>query len=103
MSRSPTGPVPASGTVNAVILGSGNIGTDLMYKLLKQPGPLRLAAFVGVDPASDGLARARAEGVETSAEGIDYVLGRDDLVIVFDATSAKAHLRHAPALRAGLR
>lgn len=100
MSRSPTGPVPASGTVNAVILGSGNIGTDLMYKLLKQPGPLRLAAFVGVDPASDGLARARAEGVETSAEGIDYVLGRDDLVIVFDATSAKAHLRHAPALRA---
>ncbi len=88
--------------INVAVLGSGNIGTDLLYKLLKSPGHLRLAAFVGIDAASEGLARARAEGIETSAEGIEYILGRPDLQIVFDATSAKAHVRHAAALhRAG--
>ncbi|WP_425145170.1 acetaldehyde dehydrogenase (acetylating) [Deinococcus sp.] len=85
-------------TVNVAVLGSGNIGTDLLYKLLKSPGHLRLAAFVGIDAASEGLARARAEGIETSAEGIEYILGRPDLQIVFDATSAKAHVRHAALL-----
>jgi acetaldehyde dehydrogenase len=85
--------------MNVAILGSGNIGTDLMYKLLKGSNTLRLAAFVGIDPASEGLARAKAEGIETSAEGIDYILSRKDIQIIFDATSAKVHVRHAVKLR----
>ncbi|WP_420594561.1 acetaldehyde dehydrogenase (acetylating) [Deinococcus sp.] len=93
-------PVSDNRTINVAILGSGNIGTDLMYKLLKSPGHLRLAAFVGIDPASEGLARARTEGIDTSAEGLDYILGREDIQLVFDATSARAHVRHAPALHA---
>jgi acetaldehyde dehydrogenase len=84
----------------AAILGTGNIGTDLMFKLLKQPGRLELALFAGIDPASHGLARARALGVPVSDRGIDAILEAPDIRLVFDATSAKAHLRHAPALAA---
>jgi acetaldehyde dehydrogenase len=85
------------------ILGSGNIGTDLMLKLLERGGPLELAALVGIDPDSEGLALARARGVATTHEGLDGLL-RDpasaDLALVFDATSASAHRAHAPALAA---
>ena len=86
-------------TVQVAILGSGNIGTDLMYKLLRQPGAMQLALFAGIDPASEGLARAKAEGVITSSDGIAAILENPDIGIVFDATSAKAHVRHAAQLR----
>lgn len=85
--------------VPVAILGSGNIGTDLMYKLLRDPGAMNLALFVGIDPASEGLARAQSEGVETSSDGIAAILERPDIQIVFDATSARAHVRHAAQLR----
>jgi acetaldehyde dehydrogenase len=70
-----------------------------MFKLLRDPGTLTLGLLCGVDPQSDGLARARAFGVETSHEGIQAILDDPDIRIVFDATSARAHVRHAQALR----
>lgn len=90
---------PRRNSVKVAILGSRNIGSDLMYKLLKDPGRMELALLAGIDPASDGLARARAEGVETSAGGIDAVLADPEIRIVFDATSARAHVRHAKMLK----
>jgi acetaldehyde dehydrogenase (acetylating) len=86
--------------IKAAILGSGNIGSDLMFKLLRDPGALELSLFAGIDPASDGLARARAHGIATSDRGIAAILEDRDIKIVFDATSAKAHARHAAALAA---
>lgn len=88
------------GRIRVAILGSGNIGTDLMYKLLKQPGHMELALFAGIDPQSEGLARARREGVATSHRGIAEILEDPSIRVVFDATSAKAHQAHAPALQA---
>lgn len=80
------------------IIGSGNIGTDLMYKLGRSD-KLDLVALIGIDPASDGLARARALGYEAPANGIDWVSENPDAVkIVFDATSAYVHVRHAKVL-----
>ncbi len=76
------------------IIGSGNIGTDLMTKILRSGGPLRVAAMVGIDPESDGLARARRLGVPTTAGGVDGLLSMPnfgDIRLVFDATSAAAH------------
>ncbi|KUH85582.1 MULTISPECIES: acetaldehyde dehydrogenase (acetylating) [unclassified Mycobacterium] len=76
------------------IIGSGNIGTDLMIKILRSDGPLRAAAMVGIDPASDGLARAERMGVPVTADGVDGLLGMpqfDEIKLVFDATSASAH------------
>lgn len=76
------------------IIGSGNIGTDLMIKVLRNSDHLEMGALVGIDPNSDGLARAKKMGIQTSHTGIDGLIGMDiwkDIDIVFDATSAKAH------------
>lgn len=84
--------------VKVAVLGTGNIGTDLLLKLLKRP-PLEVAMFAGVDPASKGIALAETLGVPTSTDGIDAILADDEIVVVFDASSAKAHRRHAPLLK----
>ncbi len=84
------------------IIGSGNIGTDLMIKILRSAGPLTVAAMIGIDPESDGLDRAKRLGVPTSSRGIDGLLAMpdfDDIRLVFDATSAGAHARHWEVLR----
>jgi acetaldehyde dehydrogenase len=90
---------PINGKVKVAIIGSGNIGSDLMYKLLKQPEHMELVLLTGIDPTSEGLTRARSLGIRTSHEGIKVVLDDPEIKIVFDATSAKAHVRHAKALR----
>lgn len=84
--------------MRVAILGPGNIGSDLMYKVLRSPG-LELVMMAGVDPQSEGLRRAAELGVETTVEGIAPLLARADIQLVFDATGAKYHLRHAPLLR----
>jgi len=89
--------------VKAAIIGSGNIGTDLMIKMVKYPQNMELVAVVGIDPDSEGLAMARARGVETTHEGLAGLRAMPrypDIGIVFDATSAYAHQAHDAALRA---
>ncbi len=87
--------------MRTAIIGSGNIGTDLMIKILRLSTSVEVAMMVGIDPESDGLARAERMGVETTHEGIDGLVASPDFAdidLVFDATSAKAHLYHAALL-----
>jgi acetaldehyde dehydrogenase len=85
-------------TTRCAVIGSGNIGTDLMMKLMRSE-LLEMVALVGIDPDSDGLAKARALGIAAPHTGIDWV--RDhaaEVDLVFDATSAYVHVRNAPVL-----
>jgi acetaldehyde dehydrogenase len=87
-------------TTKVAVIGSGNIGTDLMMKVLRSP-TLEMAAMVGIDPHSDGLARANKHHVATTADGARGLIelpGFNDIGIIFDATSAKAHLANASVL-----
>lgn len=88
--------------VPVAIIGSGNIGTDLMWKIIRRSKTLELAAVVGIDAASEGLAMARAQGLATTHEGLDGFVRMPEYAkvrIVFDATSAYAHARHDELLR----
>ena len=80
------------------IVGSGNIGTDLMIKIMETSDVLEMGALVGIDPDSDGLARAKKLGVATTHEGLEGLTRMpewQDIEVVFDATSAKAHKANA--------
>ena len=88
--------------LKAAIIGSGNIGTDLMIKILRKGQFLEMGAMVGIDPDSDGLARAARMGVATTHEGVEGLVNMPafaDIDIVFDATSAKAHMHNEVFLR----
>ncbi len=86
--------------LRVAILGSGNIGTDLMYKVLRNDA-LTLVSVAGIDPSSDGLARARVLGIATCDRGISAFLDEHPGVdMALDATSAHAHVEHAPLLAA---
>ena len=93
-----------SGTskTKVAIIGSGNIGTDLMIKIIRLSDTLEMGAFVGIDPESDGLKRAERMGVPITAQGIEGLVGMPefkDIEIVFDATSAGAHKNHDEILQ----
>ena len=95
-------PTAIPGRTKVAIIGSGNIGSDLMLKIVRLSETLEVAAMVGIDPASDGLGRARRLGFAAVDDGIDGLIaldGFDDIDIVFDATSAKAHVANAEKLR----
>lgn len=88
--------------INCALIGSGNIGTDLLYKLQRSK-ILNPVWMVGIDPASDGLARAAKMGLKTTAEGVDGLLAHvkeDNIRIAFDATSAYVHPENARKLEA---
>ena len=84
--------------VKVAVVGPGNIGTDLMYKLLRSPH-LKMEAMAGIEE-SEGLRRARSLGVRTTIADLRPILEDPDIAIVFDATSAKAHVRNARAIAA---
>jgi acetaldehyde/propanal dehydrogenase len=87
--------------INVALIGSGNIGTDLMFKA-QRSAQLTPMWMVGIDPASDGLKRAREAGLKTTSDGLDGLLphvARDEIRIAFDATSAYVHHEHARRLR----
>ena len=83
--------------VKAAIIGPGNIGSDLMYKIMRSDC-LEMSYMVGI-VESEGIRRARKLGFETTTEGVEAILDKDEIKIVFDATGAKAHAHHAPLLR----
>ena len=88
--------------LKAAIIGSGNIGTDLMIKILRHGQCIEMGAMVGIDPQSDGLARAARMGVATTAGGVQGLLQMPqwaDIDVVFDATSAAAHVHNDALLR----
>lgn len=88
--------------LKAAIIGSGNIGTDLMIKILRHGQHIEMAAMVGIDPNSDGLARAARMGVATTHEGVQGLINMPefaDIDFVFDATSAAAHVHNDALLR----
>ena len=92
-----------TGKTKVAIIGSGNIGSDLMIKIARKSKVLEMGAFVGIDPESDGLKRATRMGVPITADGIDGLIALpnfDEIKIVFDATSAGAHKVHDEKLRA---
>lgn len=87
--------------LKVAVIGSGNIGTDLMIKIMRNSKHLEIVAMAGIDPQSDGLARAARLGVAVTSEGIDGLIAMpefQDVGIVFDATSAQAHLVNAARL-----
>jgi acetaldehyde dehydrogenase len=89
-------------TLKAAIIGSGNIGTDLMIKILRHGKNIEMGAMVGIDPGSDGLARAARMGVATTHESVEGLMRLpvfEDIDIVFDATSASAHVRNDKLMR----
>ena len=88
--------------IRCALIGPGNIGTDLIYKIKRSP-VLEPVWMVGIDPASEGLARAREMGLKTTAEGVDGLLPHvleDDIQIAFDATSAYVHAENSRKLNA---
>ena len=88
-------------STKVAIVGSGNIGTDLMFKILRGRGVLEVAAMVGIDPKSDGLRRAASMGVPVTSDGVEGLIGLDgfdEIDLIFDATSAKAHVANAALL-----
>ncbi|WP_396922434.1 acetaldehyde dehydrogenase (acetylating) [Mycolicibacterium sp.] len=90
-------------SANVAIIGSGNIGTDLLIKIKRLAGEeLETVALVGIDPESDGLARARRLGIDAISTGVQGLIEHprfDEIDIVFDATSAKAHAYNDQMLR----
>nr|MCG5238077.1 acetaldehyde dehydrogenase (acetylating) [Xanthobacter oligotrophicus] len=88
--------------IKAAIIGSGNIGTDLMIKIMRTSRHLEMGAMVGIDPNSDGLARAARLNVPVTHEGIEGLRrlpNYAEIGVVFDATSAKAHLTNNALLQ----
>ncbi len=84
--------------IRVAIIGPGNIGTDLMYKILRSQY-MNLVLMTGIKPDSEGLALAAKEGIATSLKGIDAVLENEQVRIVFESTGAKPHAKHAPLLK----
>jgi acetaldehyde dehydrogenase len=85
--------------IKCAIIGSGNIGTDLMYKLFRSE-KLEVTALIGIDPDSEGLKKARENGIKSFHSGIDALKENPDLAeVVYEATSAKAHAHNAPILK----